>query len=267
MALCGFKNVILTEDSIRVLGVHFSYNEILLHDRNFVDVIRNIEGVLKAWRMRCLSLHGKIVTFKSLAISKIIYVSYLTSVPSDIIHTLSTIQKSFVWDGKRPKIKHNTLINSYEKGGLKDIDIGSKFKALHLSWLARYHSDNKHPWMQMLNRILFASFSLDTIFFPNLSIDVTALAKFPPFFKNIVTNWIDISQHSPNTASLILSESLWYNSKITINNKSLSPQFFCLKQLVFVNDLFDENGTFLAWADFAQKFNLERNHLFKVDSS
>ena len=92
---------------------------------------------------------------------------------------------------------------------------------------------------------------------------MTALAKFPPFFKNIVTNWIDISQHSPNTASLFLSESLWYNSKITINNKSLSPQFFCLKQLVFVKDLFDENGTFLAWADFAQKFNLERNYLFK----
>ena len=134
-----------------------------------------------------------------------LYVSYLTSVPSDIIHTLSAIQKSFVWDGKRPKIKHSTLINSYEKGGLKDIDIWSKCKALHLSWLARYHSDNKHPWMQMLNRILFASFSLDTIFFPNLSIDVTALAKFPPFFKNIVTNWIDISQHIPNTASLILS--------------------------------------------------------------
>ena len=81
--------------------------------------------------MRCLSLHGKIVTFKTLAVSKIIYISYLTSVPSDVIQTLCAIKKSFIWDGKRPKIKHSTLINDYQKGGLKDIDIGSKFKALH----------------------------------------------------------------------------------------------------------------------------------------
>ena len=52
MALCGFKNVILLEDSISVLGVHFSYNHILLRDRNFVDVIKKIEAVLNVWKMR-----------------------------------------------------------------------------------------------------------------------------------------------------------------------------------------------------------------------
>ena len=35
----------------------------------------------------------KILTFKSLAISKFIYVSYITSVPSDIIHTCDHLKK------------------------------------------------------------------------------------------------------------------------------------------------------------------------------
>ena len=131
VTLCGFKNVILTDDSICVLGIHFSYNYNLFLERNFLDVIKNLETVLKIWKSRRLSLLGKIVIFKTLAISKIIFVSYLTTVPSDVIHTLKNIYKNFVWDGKRPKIKHYTLINDYQDWGLKDIDIESKFKALH----------------------------------------------------------------------------------------------------------------------------------------
>ena len=163
VALCGFKNVILTDDSIRVLGIHFSYNYNLFLERNFLDVIKNLETVLKIWKSRGLSLLGKIVIFKTLAISKIIFVSYLTTVPSDVIHTLNNIHKNFVWDGKRPKIKHSTLINDYPDGGLKDIDIESKFKALHLSWLTRFHSDNTHPWMHIPKTLFFNNISVDSI--------------------------------------------------------------------------------------------------------
>ena len=49
-----------------------------------------------------------------------------------MLFTLKNIDKYFVWDGKRPKIKHSTLINDYPDGGLKDIDIESKFKAFHV---------------------------------------------------------------------------------------------------------------------------------------
>ena len=45
VALCGFKNVILSEDSIRVLGVHFSYNPMIHSERNFLNVI-------KMWKVR-----------------------------------------------------------------------------------------------------------------------------------------------------------------------------------------------------------------------
>ena len=89
------------------------------------------------------------------------------------------------------------------------------------------------------------------------------MLSFLHFFQKIISNWIDISQHNPNTASLIFSESLWYNSKITIDNKSLSPAFLGLNNIVFVKELFDDNGAFLAWEDFALKFNLNHNHLFK----
>ena len=45
---------------------------------------------------------------------------------------LQALRKDFIWGGKLPKIKHSTLIGSYEKGGFKDIDrdLTSNLKAL-----------------------------------------------------------------------------------------------------------------------------------------
>ena len=138
-ALCNVKNIDLTNDSIRVLGVHYSYDKNICRDKNFISTIMKIENVLKMWNMRRLTLYGKIVIFKTLAISKIIYISHMSSVPTNIIEHLSKIHKDFIWGGKKPKIKHSTLIGNYEDGGLRDIDIYSKIKALQLSWIKRLH--------------------------------------------------------------------------------------------------------------------------------
>ena len=112
-ALCGFKGVDLTEESIRVLGVHFSYNKNICLQRNFIDVIKNIENVLKIWKMRNLTLSGKITIFKTLAISKIVYISYLSYVPPDVISYLEELHKKFIWTDTRAKIKHSTLISDF----------------------------------------------------------------------------------------------------------------------------------------------------------
>ena len=58
---------------MKVLGIHFSRNEKLETEENFIRPVREIEKVLKLWRMRNLTLEVKITIFKTLAISKIIH--------------------------------------------------------------------------------------------------------------------------------------------------------------------------------------------------
>ena len=41
--------------------------------KNFLTAISNIESVLKIWRMRNLTLEGKMIVFKTLALSKIFH--------------------------------------------------------------------------------------------------------------------------------------------------------------------------------------------------
>ena len=50
-----------------------------------------MQPVLKLWRIPKLSLEGKIIVFKSLAISKIVYLSLLTNVPNKIVEELIKI--------------------------------------------------------------------------------------------------------------------------------------------------------------------------------
>ena len=62
--------------------------------------------------------------------------------------------------------------------------------------------------------------------------------------------------------NLILFQSLWYNYVFKIDAKPLWPSFLCLKQPLFLKDIFDTNGAFLAWNVFAHKFNLTQDFLF-----
>ena len=42
MALCGMKNINPTKESIKILGIHISYNKKIQDDLNFTKTIKNL---------------------------------------------------------------------------------------------------------------------------------------------------------------------------------------------------------------------------------
>ena len=50
--------------TVRILGIHFSYNKKPEEEKNFSNYMAKIGNVLKAWRMRDLAMEGKIALFK-----------------------------------------------------------------------------------------------------------------------------------------------------------------------------------------------------------
>ena len=109
VAVCGMKCVGLCKDTLRITGVHFSYNKAKQDEKNFLETLSKIQNVLKIWIMRSLVLGGKIIVFKTLAISKILYPSMMIRVPTEIIVELKKIQKQLILPTK-PKIKQYLLI-------------------------------------------------------------------------------------------------------------------------------------------------------------
>ena len=56
---------------------------------------------------------------QKMALSKIIYLTFLSSTPKTITDKIIEIQNDFLWDGIRPGVKHNALISDCANGGLK----------------------------------------------------------------------------------------------------------------------------------------------------
>ena len=171
VALCGMRCVNLYEDTIKILGIHFSYNKQLENDENFKKYIAKIEYVLKLWRASNLSLEGKITVFKSLALSKITHLALVKTIPLSIIDQLNKTQKHFIWNESNPKIKNSTINSNYENGGLKNVNIAAKTSSLQSSWIKKLFDENFHDWKIIPLHIIHKSLGKKFVFHSNLTVN------------------------------------------------------------------------------------------------
>ena len=144
------------------------------------------------------------IIFKTFAISKIVYLAFLTVIPNSLTEELQKIKKTFIWHSSRPKISHKTLCNNFEKGGLKHVDLSSKIISLKYSWLRKLCDKNFHKWKiipsHFINKYSGKSFKFHLC----LSLDHKLLIKFPKFYKNVLFQWSSSFFASSELPSCIL---------------------------------------------------------------
>ena len=219
MVFCGCKLVNLNISTIKILGLHFSYNEQLAKNMNFVETVNPVEKLLGVWSQRSVTLSGRIVSFKTLALSKIVYVASIVVVPERILNRLESIHKKFIWKGKKQKVRHSSITADYMDGGQKDVDISAKIKALQLVWVRRLFEENFHLWKLIpLNSL--SSIGIKSLFHSNPHLAVDLPKCLPNFYKTIIQHWTQFAKYVPRNASEVMSECLWLNRFIKISNKS-----------------------------------------------
>ena len=96
--------------------------------------------------MRSLTIKGKMTIFKTLALSKVLYLSFLTVVPNYIIDELIKIQTNFTWKNTPAKIKHKTLIIDHKQGSAKCADVTFKTISLQCLGLKQLFDDPLQEW-------------------------------------------------------------------------------------------------------------------------
>ena len=262
IAVCGMQSVDLTGDAIKILGVYFSYNINLMNQKNYCQAITNIHGILKLWRMRNLSIEGKIVVFKTLAISKFVYLALLTIIPDHITDEVTKIQKSFIWHDSSPKIKHETLRMEVKAGGLKNVDIRFKFVSLQCSWVKKLYDYCFHEWKLIPLHLLIKCFGPSFKFHSNIHFESKLLKKFPSFYKQILMNWKKYFIASPITSSGVLSQFILYNSYIKIDSKTVYLKSFSTKNINFVTQLFNTDGSVKNWNILKTEYALQNKDQF-----
>ena len=236
---CKWVNI--ASEGIRTLGIYNSYDTDLVEKQNFLDNLKSFSDVIRAWEPRGLSLAGKILVFKTLAVSKLLYVCTFKTPSTQIIESLNSIQKKFIWSKKRLKIKHSTL-----KSEMGIASTGRQFSSLE----------------NYTKPIFFKSRGQQNCLHFNLQLSEACLAKiknFPLFYQQLIRIWAKVSERDPiqtsDTAYEICKEALWNNSCITCGGKSLYNQYFITKGIMCIIDIMNKNGILLKWEKAKQKYD------------
>ena len=140
-------------EPIKALGVYYSYDTKLLHEKNFIERLDSVKKLVNVWSSRGLSVYGKVTVIKSLIIPKFVYILSLLPAPKEIVQELNRILFKFLWKGT-DKVKRLSTINEYENVALKMIDLESMVKSLRLSWLKRIFGENGGAWKSYLRASL-----------------------------------------------------------------------------------------------------------------
>ena len=127
-------------NELKVLGVLYNKSNENIAKQNIAEVMPKIKKEITQWKRRYLTLIGRITVIKSLLISKLVHI--FTALPNpnaDDVKQINNIIFKYLWNGGPDKVKRSNIVQDYDRGGLKMIDIQSFIKSLKISWIKRLY--------------------------------------------------------------------------------------------------------------------------------
>ena len=136
------------QNGLEILGLNFGSPQAVTENWN--SRLRKLQNRLDAWSHRTLSLRGKVLIINSLALSGLIYIGTVYSVPESILKLINRAIFTFLWSNKNELVSRKSVFQPIEKGGLGITDFKVKSKALHLKFLKDIVDvDQKSPWIAL----------------------------------------------------------------------------------------------------------------------
>ena len=257
---CGIH---FNTEPIKCLGIYIRGDEKLREDLNWVKKLRNFDNLLERWKERKLTIFGKVVVLKALAISQLVFNISVLPVSNDIIKKINRSLFKFIWNSN-DRIRRNVLINNKDNGGIDMIDIECKVKALKAAWVSRIFLNDECKWVSFLKEFLHRiNFRLEHMTKMQF-VDVKAfpvIKSLPKFYQDIVIcfNNIKATKCKNGQTSTFLSKMIWGNDEFTHKSKCLYLKNWINSGFIFVKDLFDKDGNFLTGKTICERLHCTQN--------
>ncbi len=254
-----------TTGSFTLLGIEYNLKENDKTKNNYEIAQKKIESLLSHWSFRKLTLIGKITVIKTLALAKLVHLLMVLPESEEFIENIQRIFFRFIWDKGRDRIARQTMYLTREEGGLKVPNVAIFSKSLKLIWIKKLMDTNDESGWKMLFLDKIDKIGNNTLWLSH-STELNKLAQaqnFNPFWKSVIRAWADVrGKHSkPTTAVEVLSQTIWRNSHIKIQDKTIFYHRWHVAGVNFLNDLVDENGKFLTVENFRRNYNVQCNFL------
>ena len=144
------NNIKWSNTPVKVLGVFIGWNIQEANKECITTKIDKLRKILHSWQHRKLTLNGKVLIIKSLAISQIIYLANLLPFPDEYIKQIEMLIYEFLWNGKTHKVKRAVMIQDYDRGGHKMIDLALMIQTQKLKWITLYLNNHNCEWRKLM---------------------------------------------------------------------------------------------------------------------
>ena len=225
---------------------------------NFIHKLQKLQTNLDLWRARDLTLFGRVLIIKSLALSQLVYSASNLSVPQEITPIIKTKLFKFLWKNKNDKIKREGLYQDRDKGGIRMIDVETMMKAFWLAWISRLLAPGKKNWKTIPDYYLGRYGGLS--FLLRCTYCTKYIDGLPSFCKVILMffNELKTLYNYDRGQDMIL----FNNKEILVGGKPIFISEWFNNNILFIQDLLDSNGQLMSYQEFKNKFACKRTSNF-----
>nr|GEW80402.1 RNA-directed DNA polymerase, eukaryota [Tanacetum cinerariifolium] len=122
------------------------------------DNVVKLHARLSKWKMKTLSIGGRLALLKSVLGSTPIYYMSIYKVLSKVLKCLEDIRRNFfigadLKEKKRSWFKWNRVLASKDKGGLGVSSFFALNRALLFKWMRRFHNDRNAIWSRFIRAV------------------------------------------------------------------------------------------------------------------
>ena len=135
--------------------------------------------------------------------------------------------------------------------------------SLQCSWMRRLYDNSFHEAKVMPLKLTKTYFGSYFKFYSNLLFNIFCTNNFPSFYLDIFCNWKRYFSTNQETPSRILSQYLWFNKFIMVDNSYVDFTDFSNKNVNFVKDLVNENCNFKSWETLKSEYFLDNKLYFQ----
>lgn len=132
------------------------------------EVVDSLCSCLSKWKMKTLSIGGRLTLLKSVLGSTPIYYMSMFKVPSQVLKRIEAIRCHFFngadsHEKRMCWVKWSSVLASKEKGGLGVSSYFALNRALMFKWVRRFRNDGKSLWARFIKAMYGRDGNLGTV--------------------------------------------------------------------------------------------------------
>ncbi|GJY95770.1 RNA-directed DNA polymerase, eukaryota, partial [Tanacetum coccineum] len=147
----------------KILGIHVEdvkvrKSEVLCRGYCWDEVVEKVTSRLSRWKMKTLSIGGRLTLLKSVLGSMPIFHMSIFKVPSSVLQRLESIRSRFfkghdLGSNKASWVKWSNVLTSKEKGGLGVSSLYALNRGLLFKWVVEFYAQKTSLWARVIKAI------------------------------------------------------------------------------------------------------------------